>query len=202
MSAARDTADRIIAAAAELFAERGYAGTSTRAIAERAEVNEVTLFRRFGNKQGVLRALGMSFREKAAARAVTALPDPEDARATLLSIARTEIAQSLESGGVALRLAFDATTVPEVSEVMGEGPKGNLDELAAYIADRQAAGAIRTDIDAVVIAEAFASLTSSYVMYRSIMGFLDAPLDAMGDEAIGQLFDIFWSGAATREDTR
>lgn len=197
---AQDTADRIITAAAELFAERGYAGTTTRAIAERAGVNEVTLFRRFENKQGVLRALGMSFREKASTRSVASLPDPADARATLLQIARNEIAQSIESGGVALRLAFDATTVPEIADIMGEGPRGNLDALAAYISDRQAAGSIRDDIPAVLIAEAFASLTSSYVMYRMIMGFLEPPGDVATDETVTQLFDIFWSGAARGED--
>lgn len=195
---AQGTAERIIAAAADLFAERGYAGTTTRAIAERAGVNEVTLFRRFENKQGVLRALGMSFREKAAARSVSALPDPADAHATLLQIARNEIAQSIESGGVALRLAFDATTVPEIAEVMGDGPKGNLDELAGYIADRQAAGLIRDDIPALVIAEAFASLTSSYVMYRMVMGFLETPEDVIADETVAQLFEVFWSGAVKR----
>src|SRR5699024_2739202 len=50
------TEDRIIRAAIELVDEKGYKGATTRAIAERAEVNEVTLFRKFGNKHGVLEA--------------------------------------------------------------------------------------------------------------------------------------------------
>src|SRR5699024_9318075 len=49
-----DTRDRIIRAAIELVDEQGYKDATTRAIAERAEVNEVTLFRHFGNKQGIL----------------------------------------------------------------------------------------------------------------------------------------------------
>jgi AcrR family transcriptional regulator len=40
----------LLAAASELFGERGYAGTSTRDIAERAGVTEPMLFRHFGNK--------------------------------------------------------------------------------------------------------------------------------------------------------
>ena len=51
-----DTRNRIIRAAIELVDEQGYKGATTRAIAERAEVNEVTLFRHFGNKQGILDA--------------------------------------------------------------------------------------------------------------------------------------------------
>jgi AcrR family transcriptional regulator len=40
----------LLVAASELFGERGYAGTSTRDIAERAGVTEPMLFRHFGSK--------------------------------------------------------------------------------------------------------------------------------------------------------
>lgn len=199
MNATRDTADRILDAAAELIAQHGYAGTTTRAIAERAGVNEVTLFRRFGNKLGVLKALGERFAGISAATAMRELPDPEDVHGTLLAVARNEISGSLEYGGVALRLAFDARSVPEIAELMGEGPARNLAALTEYMADRQRAGALRDDIRPEVLAEAFASLTSSYVMYRMIMGFIDEPEDGMSDERIEQLVDVFWSGAAPQD---
>ncbi|WP_375487385.1 TetR/AcrR family transcriptional regulator [uncultured Mycobacterium sp.] len=44
---------RLIAAGRDVFAERGYAGASTKEIARRAEVGEVLLFRHFGNKAGL-----------------------------------------------------------------------------------------------------------------------------------------------------
>lgn len=50
------TKDKIIDAAIELVNEKGYKGATTRAIAERAGVNEVTLFRHFGNKKGIVEA--------------------------------------------------------------------------------------------------------------------------------------------------
>lgn len=40
----------LLGAARDIFAERGYKGTSTRDIAERAGVTEVMIFRHFGNK--------------------------------------------------------------------------------------------------------------------------------------------------------
>ena len=43
----------IVAAARALFAERGYAGATTREIAERAGTSEVLIFRYFGNKAGL-----------------------------------------------------------------------------------------------------------------------------------------------------
>jgi AcrR family transcriptional regulator len=51
------TRDRLIQSALELFTAQGVSNTTTRSIAERAEVNEVTLFRHFGNKHGLLLAV-------------------------------------------------------------------------------------------------------------------------------------------------
>ncbi len=51
------TRQRLIEAALELFAQQGIAETTTKQIAEQAEVNEVTLFRQCGNKQGLLLAV-------------------------------------------------------------------------------------------------------------------------------------------------
>ena len=48
---------RLIKAALELFTSQGVTETTTRQIAELAQVNEVTLFRQFGNKQGLLLAV-------------------------------------------------------------------------------------------------------------------------------------------------
>lgn len=48
------TRQRLINAALELFATQGVTETTTRQIAELAQVNEVTLFRHFGNKHGLL----------------------------------------------------------------------------------------------------------------------------------------------------
>ena len=51
------TRKRLITAALELFASQGVTETTTRQISERADVNEVTLFRQFGNKHGLLLAV-------------------------------------------------------------------------------------------------------------------------------------------------
>ncbi len=52
-----ETRDKILDAARELFYEHGYYATSTRVIARDAGVNEVTLFRHFGNKEELLKAI-------------------------------------------------------------------------------------------------------------------------------------------------
>ncbi|WP_083419696.1 TetR/AcrR family transcriptional regulator [Pseudofrankia sp. BMG5.36] len=54
---ARRSRERLLAAAAELFAERGYAGTSLRAVAERAGVDAALVARYYGGKDGLYRAV-------------------------------------------------------------------------------------------------------------------------------------------------
>jgi AcrR family transcriptional regulator len=65
--------DQLLEAAAQLYAEAGYRGATTRRIAVKAGVNEITLFRHFGSKDALIR--------EAIARAGSsiesrALPDP------------------------------------------------------------------------------------------------------------------------------
>lgn len=200
MSAAVDTGERILDAAAELIATHGYAATTTRAIAERAGVNEVTLFRRFESKRGVLKALGERMARRQAGRAAEHVAPSEDTHATLLAFARMEIEGALADNGLAMRLAYDARSVSEVGEALGAGAGANLSGLAEFMRERQEAGQLRADIDPRVMAEAFFGLTSSYVIMRTVLGLGEAPVDVRTDSGIEQLFDLFWSGAsATKE---
>jgi TetR/AcrR family transcriptional regulator len=54
---ADEVRSRIIAAAEEIFAERGYAGATTREIAERARIGKRMLFYYFPSKDGMYRAV-------------------------------------------------------------------------------------------------------------------------------------------------
>jgi AcrR family transcriptional regulator len=56
-----ETRGRILAAALELFAESGFEGASTRAIAERAEANLPAIQYYFGSKEGLYRAVVEQF---------------------------------------------------------------------------------------------------------------------------------------------
>jgi AcrR family transcriptional regulator len=47
---------QLLTAARELFVQQGYAGTSTRQIADTAQVAEVLIFRHFANKKGLFEA--------------------------------------------------------------------------------------------------------------------------------------------------
>lgn len=69
------TRERLIAAAARVYAASGFRGATTRRIAEEAGVNEVTIFRTFGSKAALIgEALRQTSEEPPGC--VTALPDP------------------------------------------------------------------------------------------------------------------------------
>ncbi len=53
MSSPEDTKERLLQATLELISTRGYQGATTREIAKRAGVSELTLFRKFGNKENL-----------------------------------------------------------------------------------------------------------------------------------------------------
>ena len=57
--------ERIIASALQLFAECGYDATSTSKVAKAAGVSEGLIFRHFGNKEGLLKAIMASGAEQA-----------------------------------------------------------------------------------------------------------------------------------------
>lgn len=190
--------DKILEAAAELFARNGYAGTPTRAIAKRAGVNEVTLFRRFGSKRGLLEALARRAAERRAQRAARRVIPAGGARERLLAFAKLEVESALEDGGLALRLAFEAASEPDVAAVLRASMPDNLRSLAEYIADRQRAGEVRGDVAPEVLAEMLFALTSSFVMHRMVVGGPDAAR-AVDEREVERLFEVFWTGAAARD---
>lgn len=78
---------RLLAAAAKVFARDGLVGATTRAIAKEAGVNEVTLFRLFGNKDRLVsEVVGLTFPESGSEE--MPIPVSEDLRSDLHAYAR------------------------------------------------------------------------------------------------------------------
>lgn len=202
MHATADTATRVLDAAAALFAEKGYSATTTRAIAQKAGVNEVTIFRRFGSKKGILAALGAQWSERMAGYVIERVSAPDDTYGTLKELATIEVRQTIELGTVAMRLALEATASADVAEIMETGPSGNFAGLAEYLAQRQEAGDLRADIDPRAMAESFFALTSQMVMSRQVLGEAGAHYGLPIEESTAQAFEIFWDGVRVRTTAR
>ena len=80
--------EKILEAALVLFAEEGYKSTSTSKVAKMANVSEGLIFRHFGNKEGLLKAIVRMGEERAAAlfEDIIVEKDPKELLRKYLSI--------------------------------------------------------------------------------------------------------------------
>lgn len=197
------TDDRILDAAEELFAAHGFAGTTTRALAQRAGVNEVTLFRRFGSKAGVLQAMGERVAAQSAGLTSVDLPDDLDLTLALERLAGAEVTGARRFGSVALRLAMESAGQAEVSAALGAGTARNRAAVAEFLHSRQASGQLRGDVPADLLAESFFALTSGLVLGRLLSGAEAAsqagspPEESDDKELVGAVVSLFLAGART-----
>jgi AcrR family transcriptional regulator len=98
------TRERVVAAAAELFAERGFRGTTMRAIAERSGANLASAHYHFGSKQKlyleVASSMFLGLEQRLAERGLS--PSP----AELAQLSRAELAELLRARIEALLVAL------------------------------------------------------------------------------------------------
>ncbi len=186
---ADETRQRIISAALQLFGQVGYSQATTRAIASAAGVNEVTLFRHFGNKKNLLFACMQAFNETGfAASFETELTG--DYADDLLSMATRQMEDTRGKLDMLRMLLCDSRNVPELREALLSGARGNLSRLSAYFQQQVQAGHVRTDLDPEVLAFAFDSLFSTSLLVESM--FQQPLTPRLSPEAlIHPLIDLF-----------
>ena len=130
----KSTKARLIEAALDLFAERGVTETTTKAVAERAGVNEVTLFRNFGNKYRLLLAV---IQDSAVfAKLVHALVEQANSQDNVAEFLRSYATQSLntlnKAPDLVRSIVGEAGNYPiENRQALGKG----LDEANRYVAE-------------------------------------------------------------------
>jgi AcrR family transcriptional regulator len=198
------TDDRILDAAEELFAANGFGGTTTRALAQRAGVNEVTLFRRFGSKAGVLQAVGERVAGQTAGLTSVDLPEDLDLAVALERLALAEVRAARRFGALTLRLAMESAGQAEVAAALGAGTGRNRAAVAGFLRVRQGRGELRADVPAGLLAESFFALTSGLVLGRLLSGAEAAPRAGIarggGDEGlVADLVSLFLAGARAAE---
>ena len=130
----KSTKARLIEAALDLFAERGVTETTTKAVAERAKVNEVTLFRNFGNKYRLLLAV---IEDSAVfAKLVHALVEQANSQDNVAEFLRSYARESLhtlnKAPDLVRSIVGEAGNYPiENRQALGKG----LDEANRYVAE-------------------------------------------------------------------
>ncbi|GAP16558.1 TetR/AcrR family transcriptional regulator [Levilinea saccharolytica] len=191
---AEDTRQRIIQAALTLFGRVGYAQTTTRAIAQEAGVNEVTLFRHFGTKMNLLSACVETMNAGGfAATFETELCGEyaEDVR----RMAVRQMRDTLEHMDILRVLICDARNVPELREAMVQGGSGNFARLRNFFQRQIEAGVVRADVAPEALVMAFDSLFSTQLILENLFEGSFSPSGAYTHEtAVDALVQIFVRG--------
>jgi AcrR family transcriptional regulator len=138
-----DARELLLEAALKVFAEHGTRGATTRRIAHAAGVNEVTLFRHFGSKEGLLReALGKS--PRAVAFMEVHLPEtPVDPEAELTEFCRHHHQVLFESRSIIRKCMGEFEEHPETTRTACQMPVMISDALRGYLERLRDAGQAR-----------------------------------------------------------
>jgi AcrR family transcriptional regulator len=136
------TRQAILRAARVLFAERGFARSSVKAIAERAGVAIQTIYATFGSKAGVAMALvDLVDQEAGVLELAQQLAQLDDPRALVRTYARLRRQIRERSGDLIRTLRQGAALEPEMAEVWGEGMRrrhAGLERMTARLDAQQA----------------------------------------------------------------
>jgi AcrR family transcriptional regulator len=155
LEGSRSTKSRVLRAAGKLFATNGFRGTSMRQIANRAKVNEVTVFRLFNSKRALYKEVLESKLNKAPSLGIVSDLGLEDEQ-TFRALAE-EVQQVFDPEFI--RLVFFAAL--ENPEDMRKSLSPHMDRCYGLLADclqkQMTTGAIR-DADPRVMAKALVAL--------------------------------------------
>ena len=164
---------QVISAAMRLFSSRGFDGTSTRAIAQAAGINEALIFRHFQTKEDLYWAV-VSSRIHAAGRQEKIreyLGSPHmDAREVLAAIAENLLDRNHEDADLTRLLLFSALRNSELSEnFFRTYMAGIYEAIARFIRQGIRKGQFRK-IDPMLAARGFMGMISSHILLEELLG--------------------------------
>lgn len=181
-----DLRSRILAAAAELYSESGFRGATTRRIAERAGVNEVTLFRQFGSKT---RLLHEAIQCAGTASNLCALPDrPLHPRAELAKWALDNHRELFARRSLIRTALGEMEEHPDLMPVNRSPAVCAGLALRAYLGRLRNEGWIRSDIDPGAATTMFMGALFADAVTRDVMPDI-YPDDA--ETSVGRYVDLF-----------
>jgi AcrR family transcriptional regulator len=189
---AEDRRQQIIEAAGDLFAARGYEGTTTRELAEKIGINEAILFRHFPTKEDLYWAvlehmIGMhETKDRLRKHMVSGLPDRE----VLIAVAEDILNRSVQ---LTRLLFYSILERHELSERFFKTHVIAYHEiLADYIRRTMRAGRFR-EMDPILAARAFIGMFSYHFQIQELFGGKQVH-QFQSHEVISNLVDIWLEG--------
>ena len=185
----------ILAAAHQLFLQKGYAGTSMDDVAARAAVSKQTVYKNFADKQRLFTEVitsDVGRLEDATQAQMAAMPDSTDLAADLRAFARWHLADVMQPGRLRLRrmLIGEAERFPELAQAWyASGPERSSNEFAGWFAAWDRRGLLRVP-DPLLAGQHFNWLVLSIPLNKAMAYATDEPLftsaelDHYADEAV------------------
>jgi AcrR family transcriptional regulator len=161
---------QILDAAIEVFARRGFRGTTTRRLASEAGVSEATIFLHFPTKRDLYRAiLEEKIGSQADLRAELAAGVDRPLKETLVRIARHMLRRHRRDRSLLRLLLYSALEEHELARrFFREQMHGPFRQLVELLERAQARGEIERDVDVEMAARAFVGLILHEVLARDL----------------------------------
>jgi AcrR family transcriptional regulator len=126
-----DHRQRILHAAARVYAQHGWRGATTRRIAVEAGVNEVTLFRQFGSKDALL---DLMMHECARVEQDATFPqEPVDPEQELLDWVTVHHTALVGMRAIVRQMMSDADERPDAANCATHGPSAAMAQVREYV---------------------------------------------------------------------
>jgi AcrR family transcriptional regulator len=159
--------NKLLWAAARVYAKYGYRGSTTRRIADEAGVNEVTIFRQFGSKDALIHEAIATCGGGGPVADLPTIPVDPIAELTAWSEAVTQQLRSMRS--MIRRCMSEREEHPELSRSSNVGPVHASTQLGTYLSRLREHGFIEAEFDvqaasAMLIGSLFADAMGRDVM--------------------------------------
>ncbi len=163
--------DRLLEAAHAVFAEEGFRGATTRKIAARASVNEVTLFRHFASKEELLaEAVGRQVEASIAMLERSPLPaEPADIAGELQRFLTATLFGFVAAHQAVRTGLGEWGHHPVLDDRLTGTSRYVSTEVERYLVAAQERGLVRADVDHVVAAQALLSAIFAHGMLHEMM---------------------------------
>lgn len=189
----------ILQAAVKLFAERGFRGTTTRALADAVGVTEPVLYEHFKSKRDLYIAIVEAKAQEGMAR-IDAMLEPlaqaRDDRALFLALGKFVLGCLYDDQAYFRLLLSVALEDAELGKTFYARVRAGREKLADYIRLRIAEGAFRP-VDPHLAARAFGGMLHHYVTVAILYG--DAFEHLTGEQVVEGMVDLFLSGIQAQE---
>ncbi|MEP7287583.1 MAG: TetR/AcrR family transcriptional regulator [Chloroflexota bacterium] len=196
-----DTAQRILAAALQIFLEKGYSAATTRAIAELADVNEVTLFRHFGSKKNLLTAVVERYSPLKGLIALLSEQLTGDFYQDLRALSDYIVHSMAEQPDIMRLVLFESHQIPELRDMLDFIPQQIIRLLTDYFTQQTLSGTLRSDLHPTLIAQTFFGFFATFGVGVRMRQERNLDMTISVEMAQAQLLEMFLHGVTPNDST-